>query len=84
MAFDKFDREKIVEYMYPMYDCYNQYKLLHKFYMDHKNVKGEEEMRSRIKYILKHKIKQRSEIETILWILGEKISDYEESNEQID
>ena len=78
MKQSSFNREKINEHLYPMYDCYNQYKLLHKFYMDHINIKGEEELRNRIDYITKHKINQRSEIETILWVIGETMVENDE------
>ena len=36
-----------------------------------KNLKTEEEIRERIKYVTKHKLKQMNEIETLKWVLGE-------------
>ena len=54
-----------------LYDLYKQHKLLFEFYMNHKDLKGEEEIRERIKYILKNKVKQKDEVSTLMWVLGE-------------
>lgn len=63
----------IKDNLYDLYSSYNHHKRLFQFYQNHKNIKGEDEIRERIDYIVKNKIKQKSEIETLLWIIGEKI-----------
>lgn len=65
------NNEIIVDNLYDLYASYHHHKLLFDYYMDHKNIKGEKEIKERINYIKKHKIKQRNEVETLLWILGE-------------
>lgn len=59
--------------MYSISKAYGQFKDLYEFYLDHKNIVGVDEMRSRIEYIKKYGVKQRTEIETLCWILGEDI-----------
>ena len=62
--------------MYNMYGAYHDFKKLFEFYESQKNVKvSAQEMRNRVAYILKHGVKQRTEIETICWILGEDLVD---------
>ena len=39
-------------------------------------LKSEDEIRERIEYMTKNKLKQRNEIETLRWVLGE----YEDEN----
>jgi len=59
-----------------LYKAYKDYAYLYKFLeeyrKEHKYAVSEEEMRKRIRYILKNKIKQRDEISTLCWILGEE------------
>lgn len=56
--------------------AYGDFKDLYEFYESQKNVKvSAQEMRNRVAYILKHGVKQRTEIETICWILGEDLVD---------
>lgn len=59
-----------------LYKAYKDYTYLYDFLRDskeeHKYAVSEDEMRSRIKYILKNKVKQRDEISTLCWILGEE------------
>lgn len=57
--------------LYDLYSVYSQYKMLHQFWEEHQLIKGENEIRERIKYILKNKVKQKDEITTLLWVLGE-------------
>lgn len=59
--------------MYNMYGAYSDFKKLYEFYEEHKNIVSAKEMRERIEYIKKRGVKQRSEIETLHWILGEDI-----------
>ena len=65
------DTMEIKENLYDLYSVYSQYKDLHKYYMDRKHLKSEDDIRDRIKYITKNKLKQRDEITTLLWVLGE-------------
>lgn len=67
---DKFNKEVN---MYNMYGAYSDFKKLFEFYQDHKNFVGVDEIRKRIDYIKKYGVKQRTEIETLHWILGEDI-----------
>lgn len=63
--------EDIKENLYDLYASYRHHKQLFEFYQQHKRIKGEQEIRDRIDYIKKHKIKPRNELETLLWVLGE-------------
>lgn len=76
--------KKIKENLYDLYSAISQYKLLHEYWVQHKNLRSEEEIRERIKYIGKHKVKQKSEIETLMWVLGETIIDEFEVNDAND
>ena len=57
----------------PVWETLNNYKLLLEYYQKHHydNRPCDEELRSRIKYILDNKIRQRDEIATLYWVLGE-------------
>lgn len=56
--------------------AYGDFKDLYEFYLSQKEMKVScQEMRDRVAYILKHGVKQRTEIETICWILGEDLVD---------
>ena len=58
--------------LYILYDLYKQFKLLHDFYMKHKYIKSEDDVRERFEYLKKNsKCKQRTELECLLWLLGE-------------
>lgn len=59
--------------MYNMSRAYGQFRDLYFNYLDHKDIKGKEEIKSRIEYIKKHGVKQRTEIETLCWVIGEDI-----------
>lgn len=62
--------------MHNMYGAYHDFKKLYEFYQNQKNMKiTPKEMRDRVAHILKHGSKQRTEIETICWILGEDLVD---------
>lgn len=61
----------IKDNLYDLYDLYNQHKLLFKFWKQNRSIKTKEEIKDRINYIIKNKIKQRNEIETLLWVIGE-------------
>lgn len=61
----------IKDNLYDLYDSYNQHKLLFEFWKQNRAIKTKEEIKDRINYIIKNKIKQRNEIETLLWVIGE-------------
>ena len=62
--------EKIKENLYDLYSVYSQYKLLFQYYQDNKDLKSKQDILDRIDYIRKHKVNQRNEVETLLWVLG--------------
>jgi len=66
--------EKDVIHPNALYRYYKCYKYLYDFWVENRGrrVVTEQEMRDRIQYILKNKIKQRDEISTLCWILGEE------------
>ena len=49
-----------------VYWIIKSYKELVNFYEQYKNIRSEEEIRDRIKYVLKHKLKQKNEIDLII------------------
>ena len=61
-----------------LYKAYKDYMYLYKYLVNSREKEKEEyhisksEMRNRINYILKNKIRQRDEISTLCWILGEE------------
>jgi len=65
------DKNIIRDNLYDLYDSYNQHKLLFEFWKQNHTIKTKKEMKDRIDYIIKNKIKQRNEIETLLWVIGE-------------
>ena len=54
-------------------NAYGDYRNLYNFYLEHKDIVSANEMRERIEYIKKYGVKQRTEIETLCWVLGESI-----------
>lgn len=65
-------KDNIKDNLYALYEVYSQYKLLYAFYQENKNIKSAEEVKERIEYLKKNpKCKQKTEIECLLWILGE-------------
>lgn len=67
-------KEVIKPSLYCLYELYKNYKYLYDFWERRQNerVISDQEMRDRIQYILKNKVKQRDEISTLCWILGEE------------
>lgn len=69
-------REKDLMHPDVLYKAYKDYMYMYKtlknFREEYKYAIPREEMRNRIQYILKNKIKQRDEISTLYWILGEE------------
>lgn len=63
--------ENIKDNLYDLYASYHQHKLLFEFWKQNNSIKTKEEVEQRLEYIKKNKIKQRNELETLLWVLGE-------------
>lgn len=61
---------KIQNDLKPLYNCYAQYKMLFDYYRENKTVRSKEEIEARLEYIKKNRVKQRNEIETLLWLLN--------------
>lgn len=61
---------KIKENLFDLYTLVHQHKALYEYYQEHKTIKSETEIKERIDYILKNKIKQKDEISTLLWVIG--------------
>lgn len=57
-----------------LYRLYKDYKYLYEFWEKNRDTRvvSNEDMRNRIKYLLKNNTKQRDEISTLCWILGEE------------
>lgn len=62
---------EIKDNLFDLYASYNQHKKLFLFWKKYQNIKNEDDIRDRIEYLKKNKVKQRSELETLLWILNE-------------
>lgn len=62
--------DEIKNNLYDLYSVYSQYKLLFAFYNQNKSMRTREEISERIEYIKKNKIKQKNELETLLWVLN--------------
>ena len=69
-------REKSLMDAGVLYKAYKDYDYLYKFLKKQRSepefAVSREEMKNRINYILKNKIRQRDEISTLCWILGEE------------
>lgn len=67
---------KALDLMKPgaLYRMYLDYKYLYEFWEKNRDTRrvSDEDMRNRIKYLLKNGTKQRDEISTLCWILGEE------------
>lgn len=65
-------KDNIKDNLYALYEVYSQYKLLYAFYQENKDIKSANDIKDRIEYLKKNpKCKQKTEIECLLWILGE-------------
>lgn len=68
------ERPPVKDNLYDLWSVMGQYKYLFNYYWEREDsrrkIKTRKQLEDRVKYILKHKIKQRGEIETILWVLG--------------
>lgn len=69
-----YKRPVVSENLYNLWQIVEEHKFLFNYYWERENsglkIKTRKQLEDRIRYILKHKIKQRGEIETILWVLG--------------
>jgi len=66
---------QIKDNLYDLYASYNQHKELFNFWKKYKKIKNEDEIRERIEYLRKNKIKQRDELSALLWVLNEVDND---------
>ncbi len=73
------DRE-IKNNLYDLYSSYAQHKALFEFWQQNKTIKTREEIKQRIEYVIKNKITQKNELETLLWVLGETYAEYKAKN----
>ncbi len=63
---------QIKDNLLDLYSVYHQYKLLFEFWKKYQNIKNEDDIKERIEYLKKNpKISQRTEFETLLWVLNE-------------
>lgn len=62
---------EIKDNLYDLYASYRQHKQLFEFWKKYQKIKNEDDIRERMEYIKKNNVKQRSEIETLAWILNE-------------
>ena len=63
--------KEIKDNLYDLYGSYSQHKILFEFWKQNKSMRTKEEIKERIEYLRKNKIKQRNELETLLWVLGD-------------
>lgn len=64
--------KEIKDNLYDLYASYSQHKALFEYYQDNKSMRSKEEILERIEYLKKNpKITQRTELETLLWIMNE-------------
>lgn len=64
--------DNIQDNLRPLYNCYAQYKMLFDYYQDNKTMRSKEEIKERIEYLKNNpKISQRTELETLLWLVSE-------------
>lgn len=61
----------IKDNLFDLYASYRQHKALFNFYQQNKQMRTREEINERIEYIRKNKVKQRSELETLMWVVNE-------------
>lgn len=65
-------KDEIKDNLYDLYSVYHQYKLLFEFWKKYQNIKNEDDIRERLEYLKRNpKIMQRTELETLLWLLNE-------------
>lgn len=57
-----------------LYRAYKDYMYLYKFLQENREQRAvsDDEIRDRLNYLLHNKVKQRDEISTLCWILGEE------------
>ena len=69
-----YKRPKVKENLYDLWSVVEQFKYLHNYYWEReesgKKIMTRKQIEDRIRYILKHKVRQRGEIETLLWVIG--------------
>lgn len=65
------NKNKIKNDLTALFTVYGQYKLLLEFWEKYQNIKNEDDVRERLEYLKKNpQVKQRTELECLLWLLG--------------
>ena len=68
------EKPPVKDNMYDLWSVMRQYKYLFNYYWERENsglkIKTRKQIEDRIKYVLKHKLKQCGEVEALLWVLG--------------
>ena len=63
---------EIKDNLYDLYSSYRQHKQLFEYWQQNKSIRSKEEILERLEYLKKNpKINQRTELETLLWLLNE-------------
>lgn len=63
---------EIKDHLYDLYALNKQHKALFEFWKKYQNIRNEDDIRERLEYLKKHPdVKQRTEVETLLWLLNE-------------
>lgn len=66
------NNDGIKDNLHDLYASYGQHKQLFEFWKKYQHIKSEEDIRARIEYLKKNpKINQRTELETLLWLICE-------------
>lgn len=78
------DSDNKLEYITtaPMWETVSNYKMLLEYYQNNhfRNMVSEEKIRARIRYVLDNGLKQKDEVATLYWVLGERDEREEEIN----
>lgn len=74
MMVTPYKRPAVKENLYDLWSVVDQYKYLYNYYWERENsqykIKTRKQIEDRIKYVLKHKLKQCGEVEALCWVLG--------------
>ncbi len=66
------DNDEIKDNLFDLYALYRQHRKLFNYYQENKTMRSKEDVQNRIEYLKKNpKINQRTELETLLWLLNE-------------
>lgn len=69
-----YKKPPVKENLADLWSTVEQYRYLYNYYWERENsglkIKTRKQIEARIKYVLKHKLKQCGEVEALLWVLG--------------